>query len=172
MATVTSILARGGRVPARTTPKVPVKPPTPDTIKQALEVALGALRAESLARLQAVQADLATARQDVARALRETTEARTRAEELQGRVDAVLADSAQLRADLAVARQHCTDLEARCDELTAVSSDRHTALLAALARPGKTDIPVSGTPPSYQIVPQGRDPNGRATGYDLIPKGT
>lgn len=174
--TVISLLTRGGRAqqkaPAKPLPKGPTEM---EALRQALELALGAMRAEAQARLETVQADLAQARQERASALEELAGAQGRGEALQAKLGQALATATGLRVELGNEQERCAELEARCAAAERVSNDRHAALMAAIAaiKPARlVATPAPGKvppPPSYQLIPKGRDLNGRATGYDLIP---
>jgi hypothetical protein len=145
-----------------------------ESLRQAHELALGAMRAEGKAMTQRVEADLAQARQELASAAEDLAGATARAEALQTKLAAALATNTGLRVELGDAQDRYTELEARSATLERTGVDRHGVLLAAIAaiKPTRIMAPAPGKEmplPRYEIIPQGRDLNGRATGYDLIP---
>lgn len=174
---IISLLARGGqatpRAPAKPEPKAPTQ--IEAVQKAIIEVALATLLAENNTKIEALQADLAAARQGIASAAEQLAGASTKAESLQTKLAAVLATNAGLRVELGNAQDRCAELETQCSAIERTGAERDAALLAAIAAikpPMMQMAPPPGPPapmPRYEIIPQGRDLNGRATGYDLIP---
>lgn len=172
---VISLLARGTQARPKAPPKPQPKLPTElESMRQALELALGAMRAEGKAMTERVEADLATARQSLVAASEELAGAAARAESLQTKLAAALATNTGLRVELGAEQDRCAELEARCVAIERLSNDRHAALMAAIAAIKSTRLmapaPGKATPaPRYELILKGRDLNGRPLGYDLVP---
>lgn len=172
---VISLLARGSQAQMKAPPKPLVKGPSElDGLRQALEIALAGLRAEGQARLETMKAELAAARQGLAGASQALAEAHARIEALQAKLGTALAASTGLRVELGAEQDRCADLEARCRQIEQDSTARHAAVMAAIAgiKPARLQVPPKAAPielPRYEIVPTGRDLNGRAIAYDLRP---